>query len=69
METGCKRTCICSSCRKHITEQTDCGECFEDSLEQCRAGGIKKCKQYRKDTVLGRIWDAIRRKIDWKQVF
>jgi hypothetical protein len=40
----CDRECDCKSCLSALS--CGCGECYTDSLEQCRAGGIHKCRGY-----------------------
>ena len=40
----CDRDCLCHTCV--IPTGRACGGCFEDRLDECRAGGLTECKGY-----------------------
>jgi len=42
----CDKKCLCKKCIQHLWLQHECGSCFPDSLDMCRAGGIKKCEGF-----------------------
>lgn len=61
----CERNCDCKICK---CSKVNCGECYVDSLEQCRNGGIHNCRGYVPNKFLKRIWYAIIGKIEWFQI-
>lgn len=50
----CDRECDCKTCLSAL-----CGECYTDSLEQCRAGGIHHCRGYVPRNFFKRLWYKI----------
>ena len=53
----CDRECDCKTC--HYTFGKDavrCGECYPDSLERCRKGGIINCRGYVPHNPFKRMW-------------
>lgn len=65
----CDRECDCKTC--HMTYGKDscsCGECYTDSLEQCRSGGIHHCRGYVPHNFFKRLWCCITGKLFWWQL-
>lgn len=51
----CERECKCKTCW-FSAHGMRCGECYDNSLSKCRSGGVKECRGYIPDTLLGYIW-------------
>lgn len=45
-----------------------CGECYTDSLEQCRSGGIHHCRGYIPHNFFKRLWWCITGRLFWWQL-
>ena len=54
----CDRECDCKTCLSALLCE-GCGECYTDSLEQCRAGGIHHCRGYVPKNLFNRFWYVI----------
>ena len=52
------RECDCKTCLSALLCDR-CGECYTDSLEQCRAGGIHHCREYVLGNFFKRLWYKI----------
>jgi hypothetical protein len=53
----CDRECDCRTCLS--ASFCGCGECYTDSLERCRAGGIHNCRGYVPRNIFKRIFYKI----------
>lgn len=53
----CNKKCDCKTC--YVSPTGECGECYTDSLEQCRAGGIHHCRGYVPKNFFKRLWYMI----------
>lgn len=43
-----KEDCLCRKCFYYYNDKTfHCGDCYMESLEQCRENGVKECKGYK----------------------
>lgn len=62
----CNRECDCKTCMICAGEiMTSCGECYKDSLEQCRSGGIHNCRGYIPKNFFKRLWWCITGRLPW----
>ena len=63
----CERECDCKTCDFHA-KYFECGDCYMDSLEQCRAGGIHNCRGYIPQSFIKRFWWCLTGRLYWWQL-
>lgn len=61
---SCNKKCKCKTCR--ICFISECGDCYSDTLEQCKSGnGVQNCRGYTPSNFLKRLWYCITGKTPW----
>ncbi len=58
----CERECDCKTCLSAYYG-IECGNCYTDSLDQCRSGGIHDCWGYEKSSLWRRFCRAFK---EWR---
>lgn len=65
----CDRECDCKTCRICCDQYPHtCGDCYYDSFEQCRNGGIHNCRGYIPNNFFKRLWYCLTGKLFWWQL-
>lgn len=60
-----KEDCLCRKCFYYYKSKTfHCGDCYMESLKQCREDGVETCRGYKPLSILQKVIKYIISKIE-----
>lgn len=66
----CERECDCKTCyMTNCKNPVQCGDCYTDSIDGCRSGGIHNCRGYVPNNIFKRFVLCLTGELGWWMLF